>query len=473
MDVTEFRKRMDAHQLAKAVKAQRQYQLEGGLRDISERKKYLKILRDMLLKNEESITAALKTDLSKSESEVFLTETYIIYQEIDYALKNIDSWTKAKKVPPSLSNLPSRNTLHPEPYGVVAVLAPWNYPVNLTLAPIVGALAAGNSVVLKGSRSSKYTSHLLVDLITTHFPPEVIYPVNPEIDYDTLLNQRYDYIFFTGSTTAAKKVMAKAAENLTPVTMELGGRSPCIVHSDADIKLAAKRIAWGKFLNAGQTCISINHVWVHEDVENKFIKAILDEILLNYRYALQDPDYPKIISKNHFDRLSSLIDTAEVKPDGLVLGGERNEKDLKIAPTIVAHADPGDQIMEKELFGPILPILKYQSLDSLTHHLLEEEKPLACYFFTEDIPLAYEFMNRVSFGGGCINDVIMHISNHHMPFGGVGNSGMGSYHGKYSFDTFTHYKPVVSTSTLMDLPFRYSNFAKKNLSLLRKILLKP
>lgn len=472
MDVTEFRRKMDAHRLAQTIKAQRSFQHSGGLKDLAERKKYLKILRDMVYENEDSIIEALAFDLSKSESESFLTEISIIYQEIHYALKNLDSWGRPQKVPASLSNLPSRNTLRPEPYGVVAILAPWNYPVNLTLAPLVGALAAGNSVILKCSRSSPHTSRLLEDLTTKYFPPEVVFAVDSEIDYDLLLDQRYDYIFFTGSAEAAKKVMARAAENLTPVTMELGGQSPCIVHSDADIKLAAKRIAWGKFLNAGQTCISINHVWVHEKVENEFIRAIIDEILLNYRYALGDADYPKIITKKHFDRLSALIDDASGRPDRLVLGGGRDVDVLKIAPTIIAHASLEDKVMENEIFGPVLPILRYKSLDGLKSLLAKGEKPLACYIFTEDMDLAYEFMDCVSFGGGCINDVLMHVSNHHMPFGGVGNSGMGGYHGKYSFDTFTHYKPVVSTSTLIDPPFRYQRFASDNLSLLRKMLVK-
>ena len=344
--------------------------------------------------------------------------------------------------------------------------------MNLTLAPLVGALAAGNSVILKCSKSSKYTSGLLVDLITKYFPSEVVFAVDPEIDYDSLLDQRYDYIFFTGSTEAAKKVMGKAAENLTPVTMELGGQSPCIVHSDADVELAARRIAWGKFLNAGQTCISINHVWVHEDVETEFIRAMLDEILLNYRYALRDPDYPKIITEKHFERLNALIDEVREKPGRLVIGGESNGNVQKIAPTLIAHADLDDKVMEREIFGPILPILKYKSLDGLKAHLLKNEKPLACYFFTENIELADAFMDRVSFGGGCINDVLMHVSNHHLPFGGVGNSGMGGYHGKYSFDTFTHYKPIVSTSTLIDPPFRYQRFAKRHLPLLRKMLVR-
>lgn len=456
--------------LQKIIASQRKFQNSGIPLEKDFRRSALKTLKSMVSENEEKLIQALKDDLSKSESEAFITEISIVYQEIDYALKNLNKWMKPRKVPPTSANIPSKNYILPEPYGVVAILSPWNYPLNLALAPLAGALAAGNSVILKTSRSSVKTSELLKELITKYFPAEVVYAVDPAIDYDKLLEPQYDYIFFTGSTEAARDVMAKAAKYLTPISLELGGQCPCIVDSKANVKLAAKRIMWGKFLNAGQTCISINHVWVHKSVEDDFVKAMLDEILENYRNAVNDPDYPKIISERHFNRLSELLDDCLSNKGRLVIGGSRSKENQKISPTLIVHTDLSDKVMEREIFGPVLPILSFDNLNKLQKHMLKIEKPLACYFFSEDIDKANSFMNCVSYGGGCINDVLMHVSNHNLPFGGVGNSGMGAYHGKYSFDTFTHYKPVVSTSTLVDFPFRYPKFAKKNLPLIKKFL---
>lgn len=456
--------------LQKIIDSQRKFQRSGVPLEKDFRLAALKTLKSMVSDNEDKLIRALKDDLSKSESEAFITEISIVYQEIDYALKNLNKWMRPHKVPQTPTNIPSKNYILPEPYGVVAILSPWNYPVNLALVPLVGALAAGNSVILKASRSSLQTSELLRELITKYFPAEVVYVVDPAIDYDELLEPRYDYIFFTGSTEAARDVMAKAAKYLTPVSLELGGQCPCIVDSTANVKLAAKRIMWGKFLNAGQTCISINHVWVQRSVEDDFVKAMLGEILENYRNAVNDPDYPKIISEKHFNRLSGLLDDCLSNKERLVIGGSRSKENQKISPSLIIHADLSDKVMEREIFGPILPILSFDNLSKLKKYMLNIEKPLACYFFSEDIDKESSFMNSVSYGGGCINDVLMHVSHHSLPFGGVGNSGMGAYHGKYSFDTFTHYKPVVSTSTHVDLPFRYPRFAKKNLPLIKKFL---
>ena len=456
--------------LQKIIDSQRKFQRSGVPLEKDFRLASLKTLKSMVSDNEDKLIRALKDDLSKSESEAFITEISIVYQEIDYALKNLNKWMKPRKVLPTSTNIPSKNYILPEPYGVVAILSPWNYPVNLALVPLVGALAAGNSVILKASRSSLQTSELLIELITKYFPAEVVCALDPAIDYDELLEPRYDYIFFTGSTEAARDVMAKAAKYLTPVSLELGGQCPCIVDSTANVKLAAKRIMWGKFLNAGQTCISINHVWVQRSVEDDFVKAMLGEILENYRNAVNDPDYPKIISEKHFNRLSGLLDDCLSNKERLVIGGSRSKENQKISPSLIIHADLSDKVMEREIFGPILPILSFDNLSKLKKYMLKIEKPLACYFFSEDIDKANSFMNCVSYGGGCINDVLMHVSNHNLPFGGVGNSGMGAYHGKYSFDTFTHYKPVVSTSAHVDLPFRYPRFAKKNLPLIKKFL---
>lgn len=456
--------------LQKIIDSQRKFQRSGVPLEKDFRLAALKTLKSMVSDNEDKLIRALKDDLSKSESEAFITEISIVYQEIDYALKNLNKWMRPHKVPQTPTNIPSKNYILPEPYGVVAILSPWNYPVNLALVPLVGALAAGNSVILKASRSSLQTSELLRELITKYFPAEVVYVVDPAIDYDELLEPRYDYIFFTGSTEAARDVMAKAAKYLTPVSLELGGQCPCIVDSTANVKLAAKRIMWGKFLNAGQTCISINHVWVQRSVEDDFVKAMLGEILENYRNAVNDPDYPKIISEKHFNRLSGLLDDCLSNKESLVIGGSRSKENQKISPSLIIHAELSDKVMEREIFGPILPILSFDNLSKLKKYMLNIEKPLACYFFSEDIDKASSFMNSVSYGGGCINDVLMHVSHHSLPFGGVGNSGMGAYHGKYSFDTFTHYKPVVSTSNHVDLPFRYPRFAKKNLPLIKKFL---
>lgn len=447
------------------VSRQREFFQKNTTKDVVYRKAALKKLLQVIKQNEEEILKALHEDLGKSRAEGYMTEVSIVYGEINNALRNLDRWAKVKHVPGTLATFPAKNYIYQEPYGVVLILAPWNYPFNLSMAPLVGAIAAGNTAVIKCSKSSFHTGKLIQRLINDNFQPEYLYSVDPEIDYDQVLNQHYDYIFFTGSPSVGKTIMRAASEHLTPVSLELGGKSPCFVDKTANLKVAARRIVWGKYLNAGQTCISIDYVLVDNQVKAQLIQYMQEEIQKNYPDAQNMEGYPNIISQHHFKRLSGLLERSS-----LVWGGEKNPELAKIAPAILPEADFNQEIMEEEIFGPILPIIGYDNLDAVIQTVKERPKPLACYIFTQSKAYGERINGEVSYGGGCINDVIMHVANHHMPFGGVGNSGMGGYHGKYSFDTFSHKKSVVKNTTKLDLPLRYPPFTDKKLAFLKKFI---
>lgn len=444
----------------KIVAEQREFFRRGTTRPVAHRREALKKLRGALARYEEEIMEALRLDLGKSPSESYMTELAMVYSEIKTALRGVNKWSRPQRKGQSLATFPSVNTVHSEPYGVVLIMAPWNYPFYLTLAPLVGAVAAGNCVVLKGSRNSPHSSGLIKRIVDETFGAEYIHCVDPDVAYEEVLAPRYDYILFTGSPGVGKKIMKVASENLTPVTLELGGKSPCFVDETADIALAAKRIAWGKFLNAGQTCISVDYVLVHRQVKGDFLEALKGEIEKNYP---MDESFPKIINKKHFQRLKALMGTEEY------WGGAVDEAANKIGPTIFPNSNFSREIMKEEIFGPILPIIEYDHLDEAMARVREGEKPLACYLFSRSGEHQKKILEGLSFGGGCINDVILHISNDKLPFGGVGNSGMGHYHGRYGFDTFSHQKAVVKSATFLDLPFRYKPFNDKKLALLRKL----
>ncbi|MBY2476597.1 aldehyde dehydrogenase [Clostridioides difficile] len=450
----------------KLVIMQRQYYNTGKTRDISFRLEKLKRLKSIVLENEEKILFALKKDLNKSNFEGFMTEIGMFYSELDFAIKNIRKWSKTKRVNSSMVNFPSISKIIPQPYGITLIMSPWNYPFQLALIPLVWSVTAGNCVILKTSEYSVSTSSIVKEIIENTFSREYVAVVqgNQE-ESEKLLLERFDYIFFTGSTNVGKIVMKSASEYLTPTTLELGGKSPCIILKDADIELTAKRLTWGKLINAGQTCVAPDYVLVHEDRKDELIERIKYYII---KYFGDNPcnneQFPKIINERHFNRIVSLIDT-----DKVVYGGACNNKTLKIEPTIVDNVNWDDNIMKEEIFGPIFPILTYKDLDEVIQEILQRPNPLALYIFTKNKKLENKILEMIPAGGCCINDTITHIATNYLPFGGVGESGMGSYHGKAGFDTFTHYKSVLKKLNL-DIPIRYAPYSDKLIKILKKIM---
>ncbi|EQF24265.1 aldehyde dehydrogenase family protein [Clostridioides difficile CD160] len=452
--------------IKKLVIMQRQYYNTGKTRDISFRLEKLKRLKSVVLENEEKILFALKKDLNKSNFEGFMTEIGMFYSELDFAIKNIRKWSKTKRVNSSMVNFPSISKIIPQPYGITLIMSPWNYPFQLALIPLVWSVAAGNCVILKTSEYSVSTSSIVKEIIENTFSREYVAVVqgNQE-ESEKLLLERFDYIFFTGSTNVGKIVMKSASEYLTPTTLELGGKSPCIILKDADIELTAKRLTWGKLINAGQTCVAPDYVLVHEDRKDELIEKIKYYII---KYFGDNPcnneQFPKIINERHFNRIVSLIDT-----DKVVYGGICNNKTLKIEPTIVDNVNWDDNIMKEEIFGPIFPILTYKNLDEVIQEIIQRPNPLALYIFTKNKKLENKILEMIPAGGCCINDTITHIATNYLPFGGVGESGMGSYHGKAGFDTFTHYKSVLKKLNL-DIPIRYAPYNDKLIKILKKIM---
>ena len=434
------------------VKRQRAFFNSQKSKSVQTRKLYLKKLRDKIMEMEDEIHDALAADLGKSKSESYMSEIGMVLGELTYQLRHMDSWTKPKRVRTPLSQWKAASFTLYEPYGVVLVMSPWNYPFQLTLEPVIGAVAAGNTVVIKPSAYAPATSNVTAKLIASVFPSEYVTVVEGGRKENTeLLNQRFDYIFFTGSVTVGKLVMEKASHYLTPVTLELGGKSPCIIDQSADLKIAAKRIAFGKFLNAGQTCVAPDYIYIEESIKYEFLAYLQQAIQKFYPIgALQSTSYPKIINQKHFYRLCNLM-----KDGDICFGGNVNQQTLQIEPTIIENIDWNHAIMQEEIFGPLLPMLTYTNLDDVIHTLQEKEKPLALYLFTNSKENEKKILSQLSFGGGCINDTIIHLATSNMGFGGVGNSGMGSYHGYASFQTFSHTKNIVKKATWIDLPFRY------------------
>ena len=451
--------------LAKRIAAQRVYFDGDRTKPLAFRLAMLERLETQIREQENAILAALRLDLSKSRAEAYMTELALVYGELREARQNLRIWARTERVRGSLASFPAKNYVYREPYGVVLILAPWNYPFYLSIAPLIAAIAAGNCAVVKCSAESVHTSALIRKLLQAVFPASYVYAAAPDTDHEELLRQRYDYIFFTGSPRVGKLVMRAASEHLTPVTLELGGKSPCIVDESADIKLAARRIAWGKFLNAGQTCIAVDYVLVQRRVKAALVQALAAEISRRYPKAERQESYPKIINRRHYARLAGLI-AAEKE----VIGGAMNERAEKIAPTLFPEAAFDHPCMQEEIFGPLLPIIAYDELETAVREIKAREKPLACYVFTQNKRRAEVLIRKLSFGGGCVNDVLLQIGNHRLPFGGVGNSGMGAYHGRYGFETFSHKKAVVKNTGFPDLPFRYAPFGEGKLKLLKKFL---
>ena len=447
------------------LEKQRQYFYNGNTLDIDYRKASLRKLKNEIKKNEDNIFNALKKDLNKSEFESFATEIGLVYEEINETLKNIDKWSKRKKVKTPISQFKASSYIYKEPYGNALIIAPWNYPFQLVMAPLIGAIAAGNTVVIKPSELAPATASVIENIISNVFNKEYIAVIQGDIDVNkALLEERFDYIFFTGSTVVGKIVMEAATKNLTPITLELGGKSPCIVDKSDKIDLFAKRIVWGKLLNSGQTCVAPDYFLIHKDIKEEFLKSVKKYVKEFYGdNPIKSEDYVKIINKRHFQRILSLIDK-----DNILLGGNYDEAKLNIEPTVVEVKSLDEQIMSEEIFGPIMPIITYSKYEEVIKTIRNFEKPLALYLFTENKVLEKNILENINFGGGCINDTIVHLATTELPFGGVGMSGMGSYHGKRSFDTFTHEKSILKRSNWIDIPLRYPPYLGK-ISLLRKI----
>ena len=437
------------------VDGQRNFFLTGNTLDVEFRIQSLQKLKASILKYESEIHAAIQKDLGKSEFESYMCETGLTLSEITYMLKHIRSFAKEKRVHTPLAQFHSRSYRKPSPHGVVLIMSPWNYPFLLTIEPLVDAIAAGNTAVIKPSAYSPHTSAVIYRMISECFAPEYVSVITGGRAENTcLLGEKFDYIFFTGSQSVGKEVMRKAAEHLTPVTLELGGKSPCIVEKSANLKLAAKRIVFGKYLNCGQTCVAPDYIYCDASVKDALLKEICRQIRKQFgKDPLHNKNYGKIINEKHFQRICSLIDPAKV-----VVGGENSPERLQIAPTVMDQVTFQDAIMGQEIFGPVLPVLTYQTLDEAVSQIQSMPHPLALYLFTSDQTVAQKVTSRCGFGGGCINDTIIHLATSEMGFGGFGESGMGAYHGKDGFDTFSHYKSIVDKKTWLDLPMRYQPY---------------
>ena len=443
---------IDMEELETLVNNQRSFFQNGNTIEYSVRKEKLQMLKKMLKNYETEIYNALKIDLNKSKHETLTTELGILYTEIDFAIKHLRDWMEPEKVNAPITHKGTKNFIFKEPYGVCLIISPWNYPLQLALTPLIGAVAAGNCAIIKPSEHAKATSIILEEMIKETFDPSFITVVQGEKEVsEKLLKQRFDYIFFTGSTPVGKIIMKEASKFLTPVTLELGGKSPAIVDKDANIQLAAKRIVWGKFTNAGQTCVAPDFLYVHDKVKFKLLKEMKKQIKSFYGKApLKNKDYIQIINQKHFDRLEKYVQS-----DSILHGGNTDPEYLMIEPTIIDKVSWEDEIMQEEIFGPILPVLTFQDIAEAVEKLKPLEKPLALYYFGENGKTQQQVIQYLSFGGGSINDTLYHLANPHLPFGGIGNSGMGAYHGKYSFETFSHSKSILKQTTKFDLPFRY------------------
>lgn len=434
--------------------------------NIDFRKKSLEDLLDTIIRHENDIVEALHKDFGKPAFEAVLTETNYVISDLKYTIKNIETWAKPRKVTASILNFPSSDYIYNDPYGNVLIISPWNYPFQLALCPLVAAVAAGNTVTLKPSEMTPNTSLLIAKIIRETFDEKHVVAILGDAGMSQqLLKQRWDYIFFTGSVTVGKIIAKIAAENLTPVTLELGGKSPCIVDETANLKIAAKRIVWGKILNAGQTCVAPDYVLVHKKVKSELVNLLQNEI----KNALgENPelskDYARIINSKNWERQLSMLENQKI-----IVGGESNRTGFYLAPTLLDEPKLDSLVMQEEIFGPILPIISFESKQDVEKIILSYEKPLSLYLFSKNQKYIEQVLSKYSFGGGCINDVVVQLVNHRLPFGGVGNSGVGAYHGKLSFDIFSHKKSIIKRATWLDLPMRYAPYGTK-LKWIKKLL---
>lgn len=439
----------------------------GQTRPYQWRRTQLEQLRAMIEENEDAICGALHADLGKSRQEAYLTEVGFILAEIDHALKNLKSWMRPENVSTPLSNQPGKSSIVHEPLGVVLIIAPWNYPFHLIASPLIGALCAGNCAVLKPSELTPTVSALLSDCLERYLDPEAIRVVEGGAETATdLLAQRFDHIFFTGSTRIGKIVMAAAAKHLTPVTLELGGKSPCIVNADADLEVAARRIAWGKYLNAGQTCVAPDYVLAHDGIAEELAALLEASVRAFFGSDIKaSPDFARIVNERHFDRLTALMGCGDI-----LFGGETDRSERYIAPTALGNVAAESPIMQEEIFGPILPILTVPTVDDAIAFVNERPRPLSLYLFSADGAVHDAVTKRTSSGSVCINEVVMQLAVPELPFGGVGASGMGAYHGRTSFETFSHAKAVLNKTTRFDVPLRYPPYSESAFKWLRRLM---
>ena len=434
-------------------------------KDLDFRKAQLQKLKKVVKSNEKLLYDAIYQDFGKSEFETFGTEISFIYKDIDYYLKNLKSFAKPKNVLTNIVNQMGSSKIVFEPLGNCLVIGAWNYPYQLTLTPVIAAIAAGNTCMIKPSELPENTMKAMAKLINENFDAQFLYVVEGGVEETTaILKLRFDKIFFTGSPRVGKIVYKAAAEHLTPVTLELGGKSPAFVTEKADLQIAAKRIVWGKFINAGQTCVAPDYLYVAENIKAKFLKVLIEEIKKR-NYTDNVDHYCKIINERNFDRLEKMIDREKV-----VFGGETNREKRYISPTVLDHVTWDDAVMQEEIFGPILPILTYKNLETAMQTVVEGEKPLSAYLFSNDAKEQELFTEKLSFGGGCINDTLMHLSNDRLPFGGVGNSGIGHYHGKFGFIAFSHQKAILKKSNYLEPELKYPPYSDAKLNILKKLL---
>jgi len=447
------------------VKNQRDYYMTGATRPLEFRLESLRKLQKSVRENEKQICDALLKDLNKHPFESYMAEVGMVLDEVKFHIRHLRRWIKDQVVPTPLVHFPAVSFTSPEPYGVALIMSPWNYPILLCLDPLIGAISAGNCAVIKPSAYTPATSQVIADIVKAIYPPEYITVVQGGRQENTaLLEQKFDYVFFTGSISVGKAVMEAAAKHLTPVTLELGGKSPAIVDASADLKLAAKRIAFGKLLNGGQTCVAPDYVLVEASVRDTLIqnfREVLAEKFPNGDYS----DHVRIVNERHYQEKKALLEGQTI-----AFGGVFDDERHTLEPTVLINVDPESPVMQEEIFGPILPVLTWTKLEEAIEFVRSRPKPLALYLFTGKQEAERKVLDNCSFGGGCINDTVIHLATTHMGFGGVGLSGMGSYHGKKSFDTFTHYRSMVRKSTWLDLPFRYFPYTERKLRLIRRVL---
>ena len=452
--------------MADLVQRQRHFFRAGKTKEIPHRLYALRRLRESVLEHEDKIYTALKADLGKSEFDAYSGEIGVVLSEISEALRHLRKWSKPKEVKRRLINFPDRNVVYPQPYGTVLIIGPWNYPFQLTLAPLIAAISAGNCVVLKPSELAPASSRVVSEIIGSVFPEDHIAVVEGEIEVSkVLLQQSFDFVFFTGGSKTGRIVMKAAAEHLTPVALELGGKSPAIVDADADIGVAAKRIAWGKFFNAGQTCVAPDYLLANSNITARLLDALVQTVRQFYGSDPHlSPDYSRIVNRTQFDRLTKLMTKGRI-----ILGGETDPEEKYIAPTIITDIGWDDPVMQEEIFGPILPVLEFDDLDTVIGEIANRPSPLALYYFSSNRRQYDKILDRLKFGGGCFNDCVMHLLNPNLPFGGVGESGIGRYHGRSGFDTFSHFRSVLYKGTWIDIPLGYPPYAGK-LRWIKKIL---
>lgn len=457
---------MNIHEI---VEAQHRFFNTGATLPVSFRKAMLQKLRDEVDRHEGALAEALAADLGKSGYEGFMCEIGLVRSELSYMLRHTARLARERTVRTPLAQFAARSFQKPSPYGSALIMSPWNYPVLLTLDPLADAIAAGNTAVVKPSAYAPAVSALLAELIGRCFPPEYVAAVTGGREENAaLLEEAFDFVFFTGSQAVGREVLRHTAERLTPAVLELGGKSPCIVDETARLPLAARRIVFGKYLNCGQTCVAPDYILCHSGIKDRLVEALCQEVRRQYgEDPLRNPRYGRIVNEKHFQRLLGLMD-----PDKTVIGGQSSPETLQIAPTILDRVSPGDPVMQEEIFGPILPILTFDRFEDLYGLLADQPKPLALYLFSENRPRVRQALSRLRFGGGCVNDVVIHLATSEMGFGGMGESGMGAYHGKAGFDAFSHYKSIVDKKTWMDLPMRYQPYQEKRYGRLLHLFLR-